>query len=253
FPYICSTAGKKFVSWYDRRNSTAASPDLTAYYRSTVFDDGSATAVGIGTEVNVSGVDDPQCSSGFPVTVSSAIEESGCTNLPALRAGIVPGGTCQAPCAPGVAGPCGSGQGCDFRAGAPACPSVPVAETCTAGSGQPKYGDYNGAACALGTHFVAWASSTPPKAAACTGLRLARARAGVRGCVAVRFGHLRGGDLCSAGGGVPRQRRRVRPGPAGLLQRRPQRPLPGRRVHAGHHDVHVVLLRRSRMQRRAGQ
>ncbi len=169
FPYICSTAGKKFVSWYDRRNSTAASPDLTAYFRSSVFDNGSATAVGIGTEVNVSGVDDPQCSSGFPVPVRSAIEESGCTNLPVGV--VIPAGTCQAACAPGAAPPCGSGQPCDFRA--PACPAVPAPETCTPGSGQPKYGDYNGAACAGGTHFVAWASSTPPKDAACTVLGLA--------------------------------------------------------------------------------
>jgi hypothetical protein len=26
FPFVCSTVGKKFVTWYDRRNSSAANP-----------------------------------------------------------------------------------------------------------------------------------------------------------------------------------------------------------------------------------
>jgi hypothetical protein len=162
FPWICSTVGKKFVTWYDRRNSTAASPDLTGYYRSSVFDNGSSQSVGIGTEFDVSGVDDPQCAPGFTANlVRGTVEESQCTNLPAA---FIQGGTCQAPCAAGVPGPCGSGQACDFRN--PVC-NTP-GETCqTTGAGQPKYGDYNGAACALGTLFVAWASATPPKGAAC--------------------------------------------------------------------------------------
>jgi hypothetical protein len=167
FPWICSTVGKKFVTWYDRRNSTAAKPDLTAYYRSSVSDNGSSNSVGIGTESNVSGVDDTQCSPGFPSGVRGAIEITGCQNLPA---GFIQGGTCQAVCAPGVTPPCGTGNACDFRvAAATRCPTPPGAppETCQPGGGQPKYGDYNGAACALGTLFVAWASATPPKGAAC--------------------------------------------------------------------------------------
>jgi hypothetical protein len=161
FPWVCSTTGTKFVTWYDRRNSTAANPDLTAYYRSTVSDNGSASSVGIGTETNISGVDDPQCSSGFPGSVRGAIEEAGCKNLPA---GFIQGGTCQATCAAGAIPPCGSNAACDFRA---ATPCTVKGETCTPGGGIPKYGDYNGAGCALGTLFVAWASSTPPKLAAC--------------------------------------------------------------------------------------
>jgi hypothetical protein len=161
FPFVCSTVGKKFVTWYDRRNSSAASPDLTAYYRSTVFDNGSSSTVGVGSETNLSGVDDPQCSSGFPSSVRGAIEEAGCTNLPA---GFIQGGTCQATCAPGVNGPCGSLAACDFRS---ATPCATPGESCQPGGGAPKYGDYNGAACALGTLFVAWASSTPPKNPTC--------------------------------------------------------------------------------------
>jgi hypothetical protein len=161
FPWVCSTVGKKFVTWYDRRNSSAANPDLTAYYRSSVSDNGTPSTVGIGTESNVSGVDDPQCASGFPSSVRGAIEETGCKNLPA---GFIQGGTCQATCAAGAAPPCGSLAACDFRA-SPRCANP--TETCQPGGGQPKYGDYNGSACALGTLFTAWASATPPKGVGC--------------------------------------------------------------------------------------
>ncbi len=163
FPWICSTVGKKFVTWYDRRNSTAASPDLTAYYRSTVFDNGTPTTVGIGTETNVSGVDDAQCLPGFFSGVRGIIEEAGCKNLPA---GFIQGGTCQtATCAAGKTPPCGTLAACDLRA---ANPCATPGEACTpAGGGVPKYGDYNGSACALGTLFTAWASATPPKGVGC--------------------------------------------------------------------------------------
>ena len=163
FPYICSTVGKKFVTWYDRRNSSAASPDLTAFYRSTVSDNGSASTVGIGAETNVSGIDDPQCSSGFSSAgVLNGLEETACKNLPA---GFIQGGTCQlATCPPNVPAPCGTGNACDFRAATP-CPTV--GEACQPSGGAPKYGDYNGSACAQGTLFTAWASSTPAKGAAC--------------------------------------------------------------------------------------
>jgi hypothetical protein len=144
FPWICSTAGQKFVTWYDRRNSSPASPDLTAYYRSSVFDNGSSKTVGVGPDVNVSGVDDPQCAPGFPGLVRAPLEETQCTNLPA---GFVPGGTCQGPCPPGTPG---CGQQCDFRN-----PQCPASQTCTPGNGVPKYGDYNGAACALRTLYMA--------------------------------------------------------------------------------------------------
>lgn len=167
FPWICSTVGKNFVAWYDRRGSSAANPDSTAYYRASVFDNGSTSSVGIGPEVNVSGVNDAQCLPGFPNQVRGAVEQTGCTNLPP---GFIQGGTCQFTCAPGAAPPCGSGRACDFRAANP-CPPLPPpapAETCVAGNnGVPKYGDYNGAACALGTFFVAWASATPAVGAAC--------------------------------------------------------------------------------------
>jgi hypothetical protein len=165
FPWICSSAGTKFVTWYDRRDSTTASPDLTAYYRSSVFDNGALSSVGIGTEANVSGVDDPQCASGFPGQVRGAVEEAQCTSD--LPAAFIAGGTCQAACAAGATPPCGTQAPCDFR-NTVATQCTTPGETCVTGGGVPKFGDYNGSACANGTLYVAWASSTPPPAATCT-------------------------------------------------------------------------------------
>src|SRR5262249_23607547 len=60
-PWICSDpngSGTAFVGWYDRREGTGvgANPDLTAYFRSSVSDNGSAIAVG--DEFNASGTSD---------------------------------------------------------------------------------------------------------------------------------------------------------------------------------------------------
>ncbi|HEY0795509.1 MAG TPA: carboxypeptidase-like regulatory domain-containing protein [Acidisarcina sp.] len=202
FPWVCSTVGKKFVTWYDRRDSTAAKPDLTAYYRSTVFDNASPTGVGAGTETNVSGVDDPQCASGFPSLVRGVVEEAGCKNLPA---GVVQGGTCQtATCAAGKTPPCGTLAACDFRA---AKPCATAGEACATGNGQPKFGDYNGAGCALGTLYMAWASSTAPKGGACllNGVASAKASACCSGqavggfCSASAAACTGNGGACGAG------------------------------------------------------
>lgn len=170
FPWICSSHGAKFVTWYDRRNdmpdATGKSPGLTAYFRSSVFDDGTLGTAGtpgtvgvVKPDINVSGVDDAQCASGFPAAFDAlpsdmpvGLEEGQCSSLPA---GFILGGRCQP-----------SGFFCDFRKGC-ADPS----DQCTplggaiGGFGAPKYGDYNGAACAQGALFMAWASATPPPGA----------------------------------------------------------------------------------------
>jgi len=140
FPWICSTAGQKFVTWYDRRDSSPASPDLTAYYRSSVFDNGSFNSVGVVMpDVMVSGGVDPQCRSGFSpqalvrgtgVQGATGVEESQCTNLPA---GFIPGGTCQGTCPPGTLG---CGQNCDFRA--PVCPFPQVCRPVVGGDTQVR-------------------------------------------------------------------------------------------------------------------
>src|SRR5262249_13452360 len=61
-------------------------------------------------------------------------------------------------CASGF--PCGTGD----APNAPACGVAPVA-----GGGCPKYGDYNGNACAAGFVYTAWASATAPPGVAPVG------------------------------------------------------------------------------------
>jgi hypothetical protein len=49
---------------------------------------------------------------------------------------------------------------CDFSG--PDATTCPTGETCQTGSGCPKYGDYNGIACANNFVIAAWSSATPP-------------------------------------------------------------------------------------------
>jgi hypothetical protein len=175
-PWMCSTKGIVYVTWYDRRDATVASNDLTAYFYSSLGDPKNTGSAVVGQEVNASGgtmFDDPQCLSGFLFSSLFAIpgsgaprsaqEESLCSDLPALPT-IVNSGTCQSVCAMGVAGPCGSKNPCDFRSTPTTCP---MGESCTTGVGAVKYGDYNGAACAGGDLFMAWATATVPQGITC--------------------------------------------------------------------------------------
>ena len=185
-PAICATNGNLFVSWYDCRNATPAAQDLTSYYWATVLDQGT---LALGTEVNASGgKDDPECISGIAL---AGLRLSG-------RRGLAAFGTVDRNDLPrfGVAGRCDTAvsvfppipawgvacaeasRQCDFRTGVgAACPAdananfvrgligLPpqaIQEQCRAALGAPKYGDYNGAACAGGKLYMAWASSTPP-------------------------------------------------------------------------------------------
>jgi len=115
-PWVCSTGGAAFVSWYDRGAAIGAPRnDLSDYLLGSVL--GRGGSLSAGPIVNLSGNPDPQCKSGFP---------------------------------------CGS-RG---DANAMACMVAP-----TSGGGCPKYGDYNGNACAAGRVYTAWASATPPATA----------------------------------------------------------------------------------------
>ncbi len=169
-PWICSTNGILYVTWYDRRDSGSSATDLTGYFYSSVADPGNTGAAVVGQEVAASGpssFDDLQCQSGFfpPGTgVRTPLEETACTDLPALPA-IVNAGSCQSSCSGGAAPPCGSRTPCDFRSSPTTCPS---GESCTAENGIPKYGDYNMNACAGGQLFVAWASSVVPQGINCS-------------------------------------------------------------------------------------
>ena len=159
FPWICSSQGRAFVTWYDRRGSVGAENDLTAFFRSSISD---VNGIVIEGNVNVSGIDDPQCQAGFSSGVMNPVAEAECDNLPP---GLVAGGTCHSTCPAGVAPPCGSNAPCDFR---DATPCRLPGESCVPSGGAPQFGDYNGTGCARGRSFMAWASSTEPRGFACS-------------------------------------------------------------------------------------
>ena len=172
-PWVCSTNGNFYATWYDRRDATSSQPDLTGYFYGT-FDDKSNTGTPslAASNVNAGGgssFDDQQCLSGFYSDVANSqgtntagVIESGeetlCTDLPAVQLNA---GNCSS-CPNDKTQICGSRTPCDFRS-----PNCTSGEKCVTGSGKPKYGDYNGAACAGGALFMAWASATPPQGIVC--------------------------------------------------------------------------------------
>jgi hypothetical protein len=138
-PWVCASQGNALVGWYDRRSATTANNDLTAYFAGMVTS--GAAGLAVSADVNVSGVSDPQCASGWPCAPRNTADATSCR-----------------PVQPQLAGSCSkSGTRCDF-----ASPKCPPGETCNAGGGCPKYGDYNGVACISGKLFAAWASATSP-------------------------------------------------------------------------------------------
>ena len=145
-PWVCSTGGSAWVGWYDRRAATAGSNDLTDYFVGTTR----------GFSWNLSNNPDPQCASGWPCAPRSTNDSEACSAQPQAA------GVCRPP------GGGGSGTRCDFSGG-----GCPAGETCQGGGGCPKYGDYNGIACA-GDHVIAaWSSATTPAGlAGGTGLRV---------------------------------------------------------------------------------
>ena len=141
-PWVSSYGGIALVSWYDRRNATAASNDRTRFFI------GGAAVKGPNlvalTETDLSGNDDNQCST-WPCATNATTDSEGCSVQPQL------GGRCRN----SMGG--GSNTACDFSSS-----TCPTGETCSIGRGCPKYGDYNGNAVGLGRHYSAWSSALPP-------------------------------------------------------------------------------------------
>lgn len=170
-PWVCTAGGTAYVSWYDRRaanpgGTTVSNNSLTDFYRGSAFLNavGSLTR-GVEMQVNEIGSTDAQCESGaatgtvasWPAPVDASGDSESCSLQPQL------GGYC---CVPGEidgSGRClaptgaSSQNACDFSAG-----GCPAGEQCAARRGWPKYGDYNGGACAAGRFFMTWASATSP-------------------------------------------------------------------------------------------
>jgi uncharacterized repeat protein (TIGR01451 family) len=163
-PWVSTTGGEAFVTWYDRRAATpcpsppcAANNDLTDYFAGSAGLDGVGNLVA-GTELKLTDASDPQCASGWPCAPRATGDSESCSVQPQLA------GVCCDATMPGCPG---SQQRCDFSG--PDATSCPTGETCNKGGGCPKYGDYNGNACAAGRLFAAWASATPPSGIAPSG------------------------------------------------------------------------------------
>lgn len=143
-PWACAENGRAYVSYYDRRNVTAANNDLTGFFLGEAI--AGATWISRGRELDLTGgVEDAQCAAGWPCRPRSTLDSESCSVQPqnAGRCRTAAGG--------------GSNLPCDFSAGCAA-----PGETCLTGLGCPKYGDYNYVACAAGRVVAAWASATPP-------------------------------------------------------------------------------------------
>lgn len=152
-PWVCSVGGAAYVSWYDRRSATAITNDATDYFAGSAAPSGGILTAGSDFQINAPTTGDPQCASGWPASPAAASYSESCFVQPQLA------GQC------GTANPLKTGDTgtrCDFSGpDATACGTGPNgAESCQAGRGSPKYGDYNGNACAAGRLYTIWASAT---------------------------------------------------------------------------------------------
>jgi hypothetical protein len=160
-PWVCTAGGVAYVNWFDRRAASAPAISLTDFFAGSATRDGAGNLIaGLERRVNAANAPDNQCDAGqvpgsaasWPGSTRATADSETCTpQQPQLA------GRCFVP---GSSPPTGSGQACDFST--PNCPTLPTAETCQTGLGGPKYGDYNGNACAAGRFYSIWPSSAPP-------------------------------------------------------------------------------------------
>jgi hypothetical protein len=170
-PWVCTAGGAAYVSWYDRRaafpgGTTVSNNSLTDFYR------GSASLNPVGNlvrgtemQINEIGSTDAQCEAGAATgTVASwwsPVDAQGdsesCSVQPQL------GGYCCVPAEIDGSGRCLAPSGASSQAACDFSPDTcPAGEQCAARRGAPKYGDYNGSACAAGRFYMTWASATSP-------------------------------------------------------------------------------------------
>jgi hypothetical protein len=168
-PWVCTTGGEAFVTWYDRRAATPClvppcpgiNNDLTDYFAGNARLDDLGNLIA-GTEFKLTDSSDPQCAAGWPCAPRATGDSESCSVQPQLA------GVCCGPPTPTNSCP-GSNLRCDFSQLVASDIICPAGETCSTGGGCPKYGDYNGNACAAGRLFSAWASATPPSGIAASG------------------------------------------------------------------------------------
>jgi hypothetical protein len=164
-PWMCAVDGFAYVTWYDRRAATSAQNDLTDYYGNSAYLDESGVLNAWNEfQINAAGSSDSQCLAGktvgsaqsWPGGSRAAGDSTTCSEQPEL------GGSCRH--TPNSA--TDSFQACNLSVATNTCP---VTETCQTAGGTPKYGDYNGNACAAGKLYAVWASATPPPGQTATG------------------------------------------------------------------------------------
>ncbi len=138
-PWPCTVGGTAYVGWYDRRAANLTENSLTDYYLGSAYR--SAGGLVKGPEYRVSPDSDSNCDAGWGNSAPRSTNDSeSCTDQPQQA------GFCST-----------AGTRCDFSD-----VNCPAGETCNAGGGGPKYGDYSGIACAAGRVYAAYASATPP-------------------------------------------------------------------------------------------
>jgi hypothetical protein len=155
-PWICTAGNHLFATWYDRRpsNGVAADNSLTDLYLARM--DFVFGGPKLWTNINISESPDSHCSSGWPRGTRDETAAKGCTQPQTY-------GLCLNSATP----PASSGN-CQPDATPSPCPT---GTTCTrVNNGIPKYGDYNGLACAPGFAFPAWETQTPPVAGGAAGV-----------------------------------------------------------------------------------
>ena len=138
-PWVCTSAGKAFVTWYDRRSATAANNDLQDYFAASAGLSG-GNLVASNDEFRISTATDATCTT-WPRGPRSTFDSENCSVQPQDA------GTCSVT----------TTTRCDFAGGGGT--QCPMGETCQTGNGAVKYGDYNGNYCVLGRLYTVFASS----------------------------------------------------------------------------------------------
>jgi len=149
-PWTCATGGNAFVTWYDRRNATAANNDLTDYFAASAGLN-AGNLVANNDEFKISTASDPQCNL-WPGPPRSQFDSENCSVQPQLA------GLCKLPVIPNP--DTSTNTRCDFTGpDATICPlNNGVQEVCQTGNSNPKYGDYVGNACILGRLYTVFGS-----------------------------------------------------------------------------------------------
>ncbi len=138
-PWVCTSGGNAFVTWYDRRAATTTNNDLTDYFAASAGLSGGNLVPNNDEFFKISTTSDPQCNL-WPAAPRSTWDSENCSVQPQNP------GRCSVH----------MNQPCDFSGGDGL--QCPVGETCQTGGGVPKYGGYNGNACVSGRLYTVFAS-----------------------------------------------------------------------------------------------